>query len=234
MILVSWLVAISLASNPDPFERALETGATEPETPAETEKEPAVESVDDSVRRRQTETPIECRREDFASFDDFVACQEARLPPEPPRELQPEKVELPPPKLSPRLEALMDAEDFYWDLTVGTLVPGALLLVGGAITTGIGVLQVDEEQFTGGPMCTTGKRCGNTCIERADTCHVGSGEVLSKRGKILVGVGASAVLVGAVLTVVGGVGATRLAITRRKLHAALSFTGQSVVVAGRF
>lgn len=239
-----WLpVLVAIVATPDPFgveqdegdPEAVELGAdVEPSADLEADSKPAACSGQiTDAKCQQAPRRTECRREDFASFDDFVACQEAQLPPDPPAS-EVEPVELPPPRLSPRIEQLIEAEGFYLDLTVGTLIPGALLIVGGGIMTGVGFLNVDDVQRTSGPRCVIGKPCGNTCIELADTCHIGSDDVLSKQGKILVGVGLSTLLAGAALTIVGGVGASRLAITRHTLQAALAFTGQSVLVVGRF
>lgn len=88
------------------------------------------------------------------------------------------------------------------------------LLIGGAVMVGLGVIALGSGVAmvaigggggTTGPTCTMGKRCGNTCIELSDTCHVSATPNTTKSDPGLVGGGVALIAVGVGMTVGGGV-----------------------------
>jgi hypothetical protein len=158
-----------------------------------------------------------CERKDFDSFDDFVDCQVASQPPAPkpaprpasvPRHPTPPKPELPP-KISGRkqreLDALEATQARYESVFLGTLIPGIILSLGGGTMTIIGLGQREPaSRDDGGPNCTIGKRCGDTCIEVSDTCSVGGGAPLgplTTRGRKITAIGGAILVTGVALLI---------------------------------
>lgn len=166
-----------------------------------------------------------CRREDFEDFDAFVECRVAEQgnPPAPvvappvdhatrarQREAAEARAEL---GRKAREQAASEAEE---DLRVRRMLL-ALAISGGVLdATGIGLVAAAAatgESVAGppddGPICTVGKRCGDTCVAVELTCHTPTTGGSFKANPALLWSGIAALAVGS------GLLATALVMYRR-------------------
>lgn len=142
--------------------------------------------------------PKICRREDFTDFDAFVACriEQQGSPPvtvgapviDPVEEARQREAAEARAELGRRATERAAAEAEQERRTQRTLL--ALLISGGVLdAAGIGLLAAASatgESVSGqsddGPICTIGKRCGDTCIAAELTCQTPTGGGSSSRG----------------------------------------------------
>lgn len=146
-----------------------------------------------------------CRRRDFDSFDAFVDCKataegvDKKAPPTAsPAAAVDRRSPLERAERAEYSEALASMETSKEKrarderqyvlgrkrLSLGLGLGGGALMLGGtaSIIASI-VLGTETRSSDSGPMCTVGKRCGDTCIEVADTCHVGARSGATRKPK---------------------------------------------------
>lgn len=78
---------------------------------------------------------------------------------------------------------------------IGLMVPGAVAVALGAVLVGVGAGGSSSPKN-----CSVGKRCGDTCIEMTDVCHIPAGGAAGSGGG---GIRPSMLISGAVLAALG-------------------------------
>jgi hypothetical protein len=66
----------------------------------------------------------------------------------------------------------------FQQVGVGLVIPGSIAAALGIVLVAVGVGGGGSSSKN----CSTGKRCGNTCIEMTDVCHIPSGDGESRSG----------------------------------------------------
>ncbi|MFO7566564.1 MAG: hypothetical protein R6X02_28230 [Enhygromyxa sp.] len=87
-------------------------------------------------------------------------------------------------------------------LTAGVVLVGIGVIALGA---GIALVALSGGGGSAGPNCVTGKRCGNTCIEVSDMCHIMSSAGAGEPNLGFLGGGAALIVAGVGVTTGGGV-----------------------------
>lgn len=229
MRVLALLLAPALALQPpatsDPFAEPTEETPSEADQPSTDTAAVPSESEATSTPAPQESPSTEakpaplCHREDFADFDQYVECQlqaeaNAAPPGEQPRIYQRQIEQA---REDAARQEVMEAayaggrkspeeleaeENRFKALGLGFLIPGAILAAAGGGLL-IGSMSTGTPVDDGGPECMMGKRCGDTCIEVTDTCHMGDPRQRTNVDVALLGAGVALLAIGAGLLIGG-------------------------------